>query len=129
MNNWRITIEPINPDSRSCVNGAQTFECESAVVLGGSAEANGDKGRLVSVQAAALGSRQLIAHSLFAYIRDASNTVLRSDLIRLMLADMMGAKPCKEVERRDSSNGMPDMPNVTDELLAALFDSKHDLRN
>lgn len=122
MKDYRITIEPISTEAkRRHVTGTQTFDCESAIVLASSTETKDDHGKLVALQATTLGPRQLVAYSIFAYLRDVSNRELYSDLSRLMLAEMLGSKPCVEVERHENRHGMPPSHGMTDELLAALF--------
>lgn len=122
MKDYRITIEPISPDAkRRSMRGAQSFECESLCVMASSMEASDANGKLVNLQAAILGPHQLIAHSLFALLKDESNTELRHDLAQLMLKDMLGTARSEVVERHQSCHGMPDTPDISEELLAALF--------
>ena len=122
MKDYRITIEPISPEAkRRSMGSAQSFECESLCVMASSVEASDAKGKLVNLQAAILGPRQLIAHSIFALLKDESNTELRHDLAQLMLKDMLGAGRSEVVERHQSCHGMPDTPDISEELLAALF--------
>lgn len=103
------------------MGSAQSFECESLCVMASSVEASDAKGKLVNLQAAILGPRQLIAHSIFALLKDDSNTELRHDLAQLMLKDMLGAGRSEVVERHQSSHKMPVTPDISEELLAALF--------
>lgn len=122
MKDYRITIEPISPEAkRRSMGSAQSFECESLYVMASSVEASDAKGKLVNLQAAILGPRQLIAHSIFALLKDESNTELRSDLAQLMLKDMLGTGRSEVVERHQSSHKMPVTPDISEELLAALF--------
>ena len=122
MKDYRITIEPISPEAKQrSMGSAQSFECESLCVMASSVEASDAKGKLVNLQAAILGPRQLIAHSIFAMLKDESNTELRSDLARLMLKDMLGTARSEVVERHQSCHGMPDTPDISEELLAAPF--------
>ena len=128
MKDYRITIEPISPEAkRRSMGSAQSFECESLCVMASSVEASDAKGKLVNLQAAILGPRQLIAHSIFALLKDESNTELRHDLAQLMLKDMLGAGRSEVVERHQSSHKMPVTPVISEELLAALFgrESRH----
>lgn len=122
MKDYRITIEPISPDAkRRSMNRTRRFECESLCVMASSVEASDDKGKLVNSQVAILGSRQLVAHSLFVLLKDESNTELRHDLEQLILKDMLGAIRTEAVERHQSSHSMPHTPDIPEELLAALF--------
>ena len=122
MKDYRITIEPISPDAkRRGMNRPQSFECESLCAMASSVEASDDKGKLVNLQAAILGPRQLVAYSLLALLKDESNTELRHDLAQLMLKDMLGASRSEVVERHQSSQDMPHTPAIPEELLAALF--------
>ena len=122
MKDYRITIEPISPEAKQrSMGSAQSFECESLCVMASSVEASDAKGKLVNLQAAILGPRQLIAHSIFALLKDESNTELRHDLAQLMLKDMLGTARSEVVERHQSCHGMPDTPEISEELLAALF--------
>lgn len=130
MKYWKITIEPISPEAkRRSTTGARTFECESMAVMASSTEAKDDHGRLVSIQLATIGPRQMVARSIYEFLRDAQNAEIRSDLARLILADMLGESRTEVVERHEGSHGAQSTPNMQEELLAALFSNRRGPRS